>query len=118
MELHERIRKYRELKGLTQEGMGIELGIDSVNYGRIERGKAKITIDRLSRIAEILELELDELLGLGQDLPPGQDDLRKSLSNLNDKVEAVANFQEYLFSQMKLVANQLREIGEIIRKQK
>jgi len=43
MKLNERIRTIRQGKGYTQEYMAEKLGIDTVNYGRIERGQTQIT---------------------------------------------------------------------------
>ncbi len=54
MSLHEKIRIIRNAKGLSQESVALELNIDAVNYGRLERGQSKITVDRLERIAKIL----------------------------------------------------------------
>ncbi len=58
MSIHDKIRTLRTAKGLTQENMAIELKIDSVNYGRIERGQAKITVERLEKIAEFLGVRM------------------------------------------------------------
>ncbi len=56
MEIHEKIRTIRQSKGLTQDNVADEIGIDTVNYGRIERGQAKLTMDRFIKIAEILQI--------------------------------------------------------------
>ncbi len=55
MEIHDKIRTVRQSKGYTQDFIADKIGIDTVNYGRIERGQAKLTIDRFIKIAEILE---------------------------------------------------------------
>lgn len=55
MEVHEKIRAIRQAKGFTQEYVADRLGIEAVNYGRIERGQAKLTIDRFVEISQILE---------------------------------------------------------------
>jgi len=54
----EKIRNLRLQKGLTQEYMADKLHIDTVNYGRLERGKSSITIDRLWNISQILEVSI------------------------------------------------------------
>ncbi len=61
-ELLEKIRNLRLAKGYTQEYMAEKIGIDTVNYGRIERGQTKITMDRFFKICEILEISPSELL--------------------------------------------------------
>jgi len=56
MEIHEKIRTIRQSKGLTQDYVAGRIGIDTVNYGRIERGQAKLSIDRFVEITKILEV--------------------------------------------------------------
>ncbi|GIW50643.1 MAG: hypothetical protein KatS3mg080_1254 [Anoxybacillus sp.] len=51
-------------KGLTQEFMAKKLKLDVANYSRIERGVAKLTVERLQEIAEILNTDISELVNL------------------------------------------------------
>ena len=62
MKITEKIKKIRIDRGYTQQYMAEKLFIDTVNYGRIERGQAKLTIDRLIKIAQLLNVEIYELL--------------------------------------------------------
>ena len=55
MKIHEKIRLVRQSKGYTQEYVADKLHIDTVNYGRIERGQTNITIDRFIKLCEILD---------------------------------------------------------------
>jgi transcriptional regulator with XRE-family HTH domain len=50
-----KIRKMRELKGYKQAHMAEGLGIDKTSYGDIEAGKTKVTVERLKKIAELLD---------------------------------------------------------------
>ncbi len=61
-EILEKIRNLRLSHGYTQEYMAEKLNIDTVNYGRIERGKSKLTLDRFLKICEILQISPTELL--------------------------------------------------------
>ena len=61
MDIINKIRNIRLAKGYSQEYMASQIGIDAVNYGRIERGQAKLTVDRLIRICEILDIKPSEL---------------------------------------------------------
>ncbi len=56
-EILEKIRTLRLSKGYTQEYMAEKLSIDPVNYGRLERGQSKLTIDRFLKICKILEVD-------------------------------------------------------------
>jgi transcriptional regulator with XRE-family HTH domain len=62
MEIHDKIKFFRLSKNLTQAYLADQLGIDTGNYSRLERGETKISIDRITKIAEILEIELSLLL--------------------------------------------------------
>ena len=64
MKVNENIRALRMVRGLTQEFMAKKLKIDVANYSRIERGVAKLTIERLQEIAEILNTGISELVNL------------------------------------------------------
>ncbi len=61
----EKIRTTRVSKGYTQDYIAEKLGIDAVNYGRIERGQARLTLDRFLKICEILEIEPAEFFETG-----------------------------------------------------
>jgi transcriptional regulator with XRE-family HTH domain len=63
MEIHDKIKFFRLSKNLTQAYLADQLSIDTGNYSRLERGETKISIDRITKIAEILEIELSLLLG-------------------------------------------------------
>lgn len=58
----ENIRKHREFKGYSQEYMAQELGINQSSYAKIEKESTKLTVDRLQRISEVLEVEVSTLL--------------------------------------------------------
>ena len=55
MELHEKIKTMRELKQWSQESMAEKLGMSATGYAKIEQGKTRLSVDRLEKIAEILE---------------------------------------------------------------
>lgn len=52
------IRKIREKKGFSQEYMASVLDISQASYARLENEETKITIERLQKIAEILETNI------------------------------------------------------------
>lgn len=56
-----RIKAIRRNKGISQEAIAYDLGIDYSTYGKIERGQIALTVDRLSRIAEILGVPVSDL---------------------------------------------------------
>lgn len=56
MKINEKIRNIRLSKGYTQEYVADKLNIDAVNYGRIERGQSKLTVDRFIELCKIFEV--------------------------------------------------------------
>ncbi|MEI6705778.1 MAG: helix-turn-helix transcriptional regulator [Methylococcales bacterium] len=62
MQLGEKITLMRTLKGLTQEEMAEKLSMSTTGYAKIERGETKLQNPRLDKIAEVLGMELSDLL--------------------------------------------------------
>ena len=53
----EKIRFYREKKGLTQEALAFEAGLHRAYVGQIERGEKNIGIQNLEKIAKALSIK-------------------------------------------------------------
>jgi transcriptional regulator with XRE-family HTH domain len=64
MEVHEKIRYLRESKNWSQEEMAEKLNMSPSGYSKIERGETKAAIPKLIKIAEMLEVDLIELIPL------------------------------------------------------
>lgn len=60
--VYENIRRIRIEKKISQENMANQLSISQAYYSKIERGLKSITLKRLIRIGEILDIEPQELL--------------------------------------------------------
>ncbi len=67
------IRKYRELKGFSQEYMANQLDINQASYAKIESNSTKLTVDRLFTISKLLETEITDLLDLKNQIVYNQD---------------------------------------------
>ena len=64
MEINEKIRFSRELKGWSQKEMADKLNMSINGYANIERGETDIQYSRLEQISQILDLKLSELTDL------------------------------------------------------
>jgi len=53
-----KIRRAREQKGYSQEFIASQLDITQASYARIESQEIKLSIDRLQKIADILETDV------------------------------------------------------------
>jgi transcriptional regulator with XRE-family HTH domain len=82
MEIAEKIRKLRGLKGLSQDNMAHDLGISQKAYSDIETGETDLTIKRLDQISKVLGVSLGELLSF---------DDRLMFNNHNQQSGNVAN---------------------------
>jgi len=52
------IRKIREAKGFSQDYMANVLDISQASYARLENEDTKVTVDRLYKIAEVLDTNI------------------------------------------------------------
>lgn len=65
MNLGEKIRGVRQMKGLSQENLADMLGISLLAYGDIERGKKDVAFSRLEQIADKLGVSVEDILSYG-----------------------------------------------------
>lgn len=61
LQLAQRIRAFRKLKGYTQQEFAKELGISLAVLGAIERGNRRAEEQILNKIANALGISVDEL---------------------------------------------------------
>ncbi len=64
MEINEKIRFIREMKGWSQKEMAEKLNMSTSGYANIEKGDTNIQYSRLEQIAKLLDLKLSELTDL------------------------------------------------------
>ncbi len=56
-----KVRKVRELKGITQDYVAKALGVKQNTYSRMETGQIKIQEEQLDKIAAALDVEKEEI---------------------------------------------------------
>lgn len=66
MKIHEKLKIIRLFKGLSQEEMAEKLGYSINGYTKIERGEVDVNFSKLEKIAEVMEVDLQKLLGLNE----------------------------------------------------
>jgi transcriptional regulator with XRE-family HTH domain len=74
IKINEKIKFIRSLKSWTQEEVANKLGITTHAYAKIERGETDVNFSRLEQIAEIMEIDLLQLLSLDE----------KNIFNINE----------------------------------
>ena len=68
-----KIRDIRKDKGYSHEYMAHLLDISQVAYSKIEKNETKLTVERLFKIAEILEAKIEDILDIKADKVYKQD---------------------------------------------
>lgn len=56
------IRRFRTLKGVSQQALALEIDMDRTYLGGVERGERNVSVDNLERIAAGLDVEPWRLL--------------------------------------------------------
>ncbi len=62
MKIGNSIKKLRELRNYTQEYMAGGLDMSINGYGKIERDEVEITLTKLEKVTELLDVSLDKIL--------------------------------------------------------
>jgi XRE family transcriptional regulator, regulator of sulfur utilization len=62
MNIGEKIRLYRVQKGFSQENLAEALHISVTAYGDIERNKTEVSVKRLFKICQVLEVDINTIL--------------------------------------------------------
>ncbi|MBP6410621.1 MAG: helix-turn-helix transcriptional regulator [Pseudarcicella sp.] len=106
--LGENIKKYRELKGYSQEFMAHEMNISQSSYAKLENENTKITVERLHKIAELLEIEISALL----------DSNKKNVFNLYNNQTAMGLVEQYINTETKETYEKLIDQYEMRLKEK
>jgi transcriptional regulator with XRE-family HTH domain len=79
-----KIKRIREMKGKTQEEIAEKLNLTAQAYGRMERGETSINTERLGKIAEALDVSVEDIYRF---------DDRKFMISGNNNGEANENVQ-------------------------
>jgi transcriptional regulator with XRE-family HTH domain len=62
----EKIRYFRDKKGYSQEYMAQKLDISTKTYNSLETEKTKVSLEKVQKIAKLLEIDWLELLSYGE----------------------------------------------------
>ena len=106
MDAGARIRQFRQLRGLSQEQLALEAGINPAFLGHLERGLKSPTITTLDKLVKALNITFEELFAEKSPAPdPAKEDAIKRLTllvrdlpaeqinNLSDIIQAILQFR-------------------------
>jgi len=66
-EIHKRLKQLRKERGVTLNSLAEKMGVDYQQLSRIERGKSRLNINVLMKMAEALETPLSEIVNTKQE---------------------------------------------------
>lgn len=69
-EVYKKLKQLRKKRGLTLNDLAENIGLDYQQISRIERGKSRLTIDVLMKMAKALDTPLDQLVETSSESTP------------------------------------------------
>ncbi|QLB12183.1 helix-turn-helix protein [Bisgaardia hudsonensis] len=127
MGTHEKIRLMREVRQWSQEEMAEKLNMSPSGYAKIERGETKLYLDKLEKIAQILDIDLIELIQSSEKnicfLISENSQLSSNYyanndaSIENEKLKLIISHKEQILEQKDNEIKSLREIIELLKLQ-
>ncbi|MEI6708612.1 MAG: helix-turn-helix transcriptional regulator [Methylococcales bacterium] len=126
MSVHEKIRLVRQAKGFTQEEFAEKLGLSPNAYGDIERGDSDPKLSKLQKIADILEMDLSELLDLSDKTllninfnnEGKQHDVYMSSNSEHEKLKSICEFKDKEIAMYQQRITDLTKIIDVLEKNK
>lgn len=132
MSIHKNIRHIRETKNISQEVMAGQLNMSVSGYAKIERGITKLQLDKLQKIAQILNIDIIELIQcddknvviMANDNTTGESGIIHANyynNNANthfelEKLQLSLNYYKQLLAQKDNEINALKQVIELLKK--
>ena len=131
METYEKIRLARELNQWSQEEMAEKLEISPSGYARIERGEVRLNIERLEQIAQILNIDISDLIQKdinGITIQIIKDSENSNIGDVNlfsnnhgiseiEKLNLIIQHKDELLEQKTQELNMIKEMFELLKQQ-
>lgn len=130
METYEKIRLARELNQWSQEEMAEKLEMSPSGYARIERGEVRLNIERLEQIAQILNIDVSDLIqkdinGITIQI---KDSENSNIGDVNlfsnnhgiseiEKLNLIIQHKDELLAQKDQELNMIKEMFELLKQQ-
>lgn len=130
MQISDKIKLFRQLKGWSREEMAYRLRMSVSGYGSIERGETDINLSKLEKIAEVFEIDLATLFNLSdkslfQKIKEVNNTNNSGLSSLNinscfeyrsqNETEQLRLIVEQQAKEIDLLRQQIFDLREIIQ---
>ncbi len=129
MTIHKNIRLAREAQHLSQETVAGQLNMSVSGYAKIERGITKLQLDKLQKIAQILQVDIVELITADNKdiIIMANDNITGNVNNSNanyygdntlelEKLQLSLQHYKELLSQKDNEINALKQVIELLKK--
>lgn len=108
-----KIKKYRELRDLSQEYVADSLGISQTAYSKIESDQTKLSARRLSKLAEVFEIPESEFFESDQSVNFNDNSINNGNGYGHGYVNTLIEGQKEVFeSTIKTLENQIERLNE------
>lgn len=84
--LGDNIKNLRKQKGFTQEELAIRLHVVRQTVSKWEKGLSVPDAEMLQRLADILEMDVKQLLGAGSDWEQNSNEVVEQLARINEQL--------------------------------
>lgn len=116
MTTQDNIRQLRESLDMTQEQMAEKLHLTKNGYAKIEQGETTLTVARLEQIANIFNVDMNDLLKENRDFNfLLGDNYSNFYNNYYNQTQEIEKLQLIIEHQKELLAQKDKEI-ELLRK--
>ncbi|WP_291578358.1 helix-turn-helix domain-containing protein [Clostridium sp. UBA6640] len=109
MNLSEKILKLRKSKGMSQDGLGEELGVSRQSVSKWESGQVTPELDKIIKIANIFDVTTDYLL-----MPSETDELLLKTSILESEQKKIFNQQAKMKNHQFSIVSSVISLGLIV----
>lgn len=107
MQIGEKLKVMRQCKDWTQEELAEKLGLAVNTYAKIEQGKVAIKLDKLEKVAQIMGVDVQELIDTNE----------KTVFNYAEKCNHNNNLQCHIVLTETQCAHELEKAHLIIEQQ-
>lgn len=83
---NENLRELRKSKGFTQEELATKINVVRQTVSKWEKGLSVPDADSLQKIADVLEVEVSQLLGANIETEASKNEIAEQLSRINEQL--------------------------------
>lgn len=106
--VYDNIREARSMKSISQEYMASVIGIDTSSYHRLEKGLSPLTLERLAKISEALEIPVEMLL-FGHEVQPGRERSFYTVEFVHHLEQEIQFLRKQLIEKDRIIAHLIEE---------